>query len=214
MCRHAKLLFACGAGVLRTASDASTPRGSALCADPRGVLLPCLKALFCKELFVHRGECSLQLHVTPQASCYCNHSIVQLAAAACCCWHRELQWRLEEANLEIFILRGSSHSLCKELVRSPSVVRLYPQRQSRSSRLSALGKSHCCAHWRAPKIKENRGFGHQNSQFFLACRRSQCLRRLKRVFPDLTRFCSHIFGFRHPRVIHGGVHSAVDSSSL
>ena len=41
---------------------------------------------------------------------------------------RELQWRVEEANLEIFILRGSSHSLCKELVRSPSVVRLYPQK--------------------------------------------------------------------------------------
>ena len=86
----------------------------------------CSKALFCKELFVHRGECSLQLHVmllcrTPQASCYCNHSIVQLAAAACCCWHRALQWRLEEANLEIFILQGSSYSLCKALVQSPSV---------------------------------------------------------------------------------------------
>ena len=58
---------------------------------------------------------------TAQASCYCNHSIVQLAVAACCCWHRALQWRLEEANLEIFILQGSSYSLCKALVQSPSV---------------------------------------------------------------------------------------------
>ena len=36
-------------------------------------------------------------------------------------WHRALQWRLEEANLEIFILQGSSYSLCKALVQSPSV---------------------------------------------------------------------------------------------
>ena len=47
-----------------------------------------------------------------------------------------------------------------------------------------------------PKTKENRDLGHQKPQNFLACRRSQCLRRLKCVFPDFTRCCSHIFGFR------------------
>ena len=32
------------------------------------------------------------------------------------------------------------------------------------------------------KNKENRDLGHQKPQKFLACRRSQCLRRPKRVF--------------------------------
>jgi hypothetical protein len=135
--------FPPAAGMLRTASDASTPRGSASCADPRGVLLPCFKAPFYKELFVGRSERSLQLHVillphcTLQASCYCNHSIVQLAVAACCCWHREPQWRLEEANIEIFILQGSSYSLCKALVQSPSAFM--------SGSNSVLSGNHCCS---------------------------------------------------------------------
>ena len=54
--------FPPAAGVLRTAADASTPRGSASCADPRGVLLPFLKASRFKELYVLRHERTLQLH--------------------------------------------------------------------------------------------------------------------------------------------------------
>ena len=99
--------------MLGTAADASTPRGSASCADPRGVLLSCLKAPCFKELYVIRRERSLQPHVMlpPHTASILllRPLIVQLAAAACCCWCRELQWRLEEANLEIFILRGSSY---------------------------------------------------------------------------------------------------------
>ena len=38
------------------------------------------------------------------------------------------------------------------------------------------------AHWSAPKTKENRDLGHQKPQNFLACRRSQYLRRAKNVF--------------------------------
>ena len=48
--------------MLRTAADACTPRGSASCADPRGVLLPFLKASRFKELYVLRHERTLQLH--------------------------------------------------------------------------------------------------------------------------------------------------------
>ena len=120
LCRRAKLSLPT-AGAMRTAADASTPRGSASCADPRGVLLPCLKAPFCTELFVGRHKRSLQLHVMllPRTASILllRRLIVRLAAAACCCWHRGLQWRVEEANLEIFILQGSSHCLCKELVQ-------------------------------------------------------------------------------------------------
>ena len=97
------------------AADASTLRGSASCADPRGVLLLYLKAPFCKELFVRRRKRSLQLHVmllpVPRTA-----SILLLRRLlcglqlqhACCCWHRELQWRVEKANLEMwsgFILK-------------------------------------------------------------------------------------------------------------
>ena len=108
------------AGVLRTAADASTPRGSASCADPRGVLLLYLKAPFCKELFARRRKRSLQLHVMlllRTASIRAMRRLIAVRLAACCCWHRERQWRVEEANLEIFILQGSSHCLCKELVQ-------------------------------------------------------------------------------------------------
>ena len=108
------------AGVLRTAADASKPRGSASCADPRGVLLLYLKAPLCKELFVRRRKRSLQLHVMlllRTASIRAMRRLIAVRLAACCCWHRERQWRVEEANLEIFILQGSSHCLCKELVQ-------------------------------------------------------------------------------------------------
>jgi len=126
ICVAVQIFLACGGR-----ADASTPRGSASCADPRGVLLLYLKAPLCKELFVRRRKRSLQLHVhamllpvphTAQASCAAT---VHCAAVACCCWHRELRWRLEKANLEIFILQGSSYFLCKALVqchRTPSVV--------------------------------------------------------------------------------------------
>ena len=111
LCRRARFSSP-AAGVLRTAADASTPRGSASCADPRGVLLSCLEAPCFKELYVIRRERSLQPHVMlpPHTASILllRPLIMQLAAAACCCWCRELQWRLEEANLEIFILRGSS----------------------------------------------------------------------------------------------------------
>ena len=81
------------------------------------------KAPFCKELFVRRRKRSWQLHVmllpVPRTASILllRRLIVRLAAAACCCWHRELQWRVEEANLEIFILQGSSYPLCKALVQ-------------------------------------------------------------------------------------------------
>ena len=170
-------------------------------------LLLYLKAPLCKELFVRRRKRSLQLHVMllrrTASILLLRRLIVRLAAAACCCWHRELQWRVEKANLEIFILQGSSHSLCKELMLSPRVWSGFILKDRVGPHASRHSGSHCCAHWRAPKIKENRGFGHQNSQFFLACRRSQCLRRLKRVFPDFTRFCSHIFGFRDTAMAAG-----------
>ena len=55
LCRRAKF-SACGGPLMRTASDASTPRGSALCASPRGVLLLWMKALCCKELCVRKRE--------------------------------------------------------------------------------------------------------------------------------------------------------------
>ena len=106
--------FPPAAGVLRTAADASTPRGSASCADPRGVLLLYSKVPCSKELIVRRRKRSLQLHVMlllRTASIRAMRRLIAVRLAACCCWHRERQWRVVEANLESFILQGSSHCL-------------------------------------------------------------------------------------------------------
>ena len=75
--------FPPAAGVLRTAADASTPRGSAWCADLRGVILLLLKAHCFQELYVLRHERSLQLHEmlvcrALQATCYCDCSLCGL----------------------------------------------------------------------------------------------------------------------------------------
>ena len=77
--------FPPAAGKLRTAADASTPRGSASCADPRGVILSVLKAPCFKELYVLRHECSLQLHLScaQKASCYSYCATAHCAACSC-----------------------------------------------------------------------------------------------------------------------------------
>ena len=92
ICVAVQKFSACGGHAENTGG--ATPRGSASCADPRGVLLPYSKAPCCKdELFAHRRKRSLQLHVmllphTAQLSnLLLRLLIVQLAAAACCCWH-------------------------------------------------------------------------------------------------------------------------------
>ena len=107
LCRRANCLRPENSGGCQHAARISVVRGSTRRCSPY------LKAPCCKKLFKRRR--SLQLHAmllpvphTAQASC---SATAHCAAAACCCWHRELQWRLEKANLEIFILQGSSHSL-------------------------------------------------------------------------------------------------------
>ena len=69
------------------------------------------------------------------------------------------------------------------------------------------------------KTKENRHLGHQKPQHFLACRRSQCLRRTKMYFScnyiilltlRLTCFCQNFFVGLRPTPGQGsrpGIHS-------
>ena len=178
--------FPPAAGVLRTAADASTPRGSASCADPRGVLLPCLKAPICEEFFVRRHERSLQLHVMllphMQASCYCDGSLCGLQLQHVAAGIESCSGDWKRPILRFSFCKGLHIPFVKHLSNVTQCVRCSCHRAQIRYSWGAIA-----AHWRAPKTKENRGSGHEKPQNFPACRRR--FESLRRTFLRTALTC-------------------------